>query len=160
MPWWQKAIIVVIGLYVAKFILDVLKISAAVGALVALKKQVSFLTGGAETFDGDGEGDSETASTTLTCTMYYTSWCGYCKKAKPHWEKLTDMLHGKTVNGKKILITKVDCEKYPDLAKQQGIEGYPTFKFDIDGKYLNYIGGHSLDDFKKYIESIVQADYA
>jgi thiol-disulfide isomerase/thioredoxin len=156
MEWWQKIVVVIVGLYVVKYLIDALKLTAAIGAVVALKDQVSQLTGGAETF----EGESSESDSTLTCTMYYTTWCGYCKKAKPHWEKLTNLFNGKTVNGKKIFITKIDCEKYPELAKQQGIEGYPTFKFDLNGKYFDYNGGHSLDDFKQFVTSIVHADSA
>ena len=149
MKFWQKIVVVVVGLYIVKYLLDALKLTATLGTLLAIK---NYGNGQTETFDG--------ANSTLTCTMYYTAWCGYCKKAKPHWEKLTDLLNGQNVNGKKILITKIDCDEQPDVAKQQGIQGYPTFKFDIDGKYLDYNGGHTLDDFKQFITSIANAGSA
>jgi len=96
---------------------------------------------------------------TLTCTMYYVNWCPHCKDAKPEWEKLVQAFHGKTINGKKILITKVDCEKFPEVAKQQNVTGYPTFKFDLDGRQLNFQGERSFDSFKKYIENVAYSDF-
>ena len=96
---------------------------------------------------------------TLSCTMYMTEWCPHCVSAKPHWAKISDMFNGKTVNGKKILITSVDCEKFPEIAKQQNIGGYPTFKFNLDGKDILYDGERNYNAFKGYIEKIVHSDY-
>lgn len=91
---------------------------------------------------------------TLTCTMYYTTWCGYCKKAKPHWQKIMDELNNKTVGAKKVVINMIDCDQNPEVAKSENIDGYPTFKFVFDGKYVDYKGAHTYDDFKKFITSL------
>jgi thiol-disulfide isomerase/thioredoxin len=96
---------------------------------------------------------------TLTCTMYYVDWCPHCKNAKPEWEKLMQALHGKVINGRKILITKVDCEKFPEIAKQQNITGYPMFKFDLDGRLLDFQGERTFDAFKRYIETVAYSDF-
>ena len=106
-----------------------------------------------ETFAEDGNVG------TLTCTMYYVDWCPHCKDAKPEWEKLKQSFHGKMLGKKKVLIASVDCEKFPEVAKQQNIGGYPTFKFQLDGKDLDFNGERKYDAFKKYVENIAYSDF-
>ena len=96
---------------------------------------------------------------TLNCTMYYTNWCPHCKSAKPEWARLTQALHGKTVGGKKVLIISVDCEKFPEVAKQQNVSGYPTFKFDLDGNPFTFQGERKFDAFKSFIENVAHSDF-
>ena len=108
--------------------------------------------------EGFAESGSKSVGT-LSCTMYYVDWCPHCKTAKPEWAKLTQALHGKIVGGKKVLITSVNCEKFPEVAKQQNIGGYPTFKFDLDGKDLKFQGERKFDGFKKFIESVAFSDF-
>lgn len=97
----------------------------------------------------------KTADKTLTCTMYFTEWCPACKAAKPEWAKLVEALNGRSMNGTKILVTSIDCEKYPDIAKKQNVTGYPTFKFDLDGHNLDFSGDRTFDNFKRFIDSVL-----
>lgn len=90
----------------------------------------------------------------LKCTMYYVNWCPHCTSAKPHWNKLEQEMNGAVVNGKKILITKVDCEANPEVAKAQNITGYPTFKFDMNEKHFEYQDEAVFDKMKTYIRNI------
>lgn len=92
---------------------------------------------------------------TLTCTMFFTEWCGYCKKAKPEWERLSSELHGQNINGHQIVFRKIDCDKEPDLAKKYGIEGYPTFKFEVENRVVSYDGGNTYDEFKAFINKLI-----
>lgn len=96
---------------------------------------------------------------TLNCTMYYVDWCPHCKDAKPEWAKLMQSFNGKTVGGKKVIVTSVNCEKFPEVAKEQNIGGYPTFKFDLDGQPLTFQGERKFDAFKKFIESVAYSDF-
>ena len=139
LEWWQKIVVVLVGLYILYFLLKALKIE-----LPQIKS---------ENFE-DNKGNL------LKCTMYYTTWCGYCKQAKPEWEKLSAEFNDKSINGTQILITKVDGDENPSVVKQVGVSGYPTFKFELDGEYHNYDGGRTYAEFKKYIESIVYSDSA
>jgi len=127
----------------------------ALGGWWLWKNYLSKRVGGVERFAESGPGSVGT----LTCTMYYTDWCPHCKTAKPEWAKLTQALHGKTLGGKKVLITSVNCEKFPEIAKQQNVTGYPSFKFDLDGKALTFNGERKFDAFKKYIESVAFSDF-
>ena len=135
-----QLIVVLLAVYVADYLL----------ALGLFKGIFSI-----ETFNGEQEAAK---AAKLTCTMYYTEWCGYCKKAKPEWAKLTDEYDNKTMNGTTILITKVNCEENPELAKEQNIQGYPTFKFSLDGQEVAYNGERTYNAFKKFIDGIVHTD--
>lgn len=104
--------------------------------------------------------DVKGPSTNLVCTMYYTEWCPHCKTAKPEWQALKDKLNGKKVGGKNIIVTSVDCEKEKGKAAAAGVSGFPTFKFDFDGKSLTYDKPErTVDGFLRYIQSIASSDH-
>ena len=108
-----------------------------------------------ENYSNQGNAESNGADSDLTCTMYYTTWCKFCKKAKPEWAKLTQEFNGKVLNGKKIHINKVDCEQEPEIAEQENIKGYPTFKVNMNGKYYEYPDEAQYPKFKTFIEYLV-----
>jgi thiol-disulfide isomerase/thioredoxin len=89
--------------------------------------------------------------------MYWVDWCKFCKKAKPEWNQLKDEYNGKVINGKKILIVDIDCTKNEEIAEEEDIKGYPTFKFNLDGKYYDYPDQPVYDKFKTFIEYLVGA---
>jgi thiol-disulfide isomerase/thioredoxin len=142
MSWWQKLIVILVGLYVLKKLLDVFNITSALTTLNLMP------AGNTEQFDDSA------SQTVLNCTMYYAPWCGACKSAKPEWEKFEQEFNNKVIGETTIIVTKIDCDQYPQIAKEQKIEGYPTFKFEKNGKYYEYTGGRTVNDWKKYIENI------
>lgn len=103
----------------------------------------------------EGFAENNTGDNTLVCTMYYTDWCKFCKKAKPEWSQLEKEFHGKNVNGKKILITKINCDDEPEIAEREQIQGYPTFKFNLKGKYYDYPDDPTFEKFRVFIEYLV-----
>ena len=60
--------------------------------------------------------------------FFYTTWCPYCKKARPAWDGMKKMYDNKVFNGKTIYFKEIDCEKNEKLADQYSVEGYPTIK--------------------------------
>ena len=50
--------------------------------------------------------------------MYGTEWCGYCKKQKE--------LFGDAFSN----IDYIDCDENRDVCVEEGIQGYPTWKFN------------------------------
>lgn len=102
----------------------------------------------------DKQPSQQQPKSTLKCIMFFTEWCGYCKKAKPEWERLRVEMDGKVVADKRIVITGVDCDKDEATAKRYGINAFPTFKFEIDGQVLDYSGENTFDGFKRFIHSI------
>lgn len=99
--------------------------------------------------------NTQASGDTLNCTMYYVDWCKFCKKAKPEWQQLEQEYNGKVVNGKKILVTSINCDENEDVAERENIKGYPTFKFNMKGKYFDYPDEPTFDKFKTFIEYLV-----
>lgn len=66
----------------------------------------------------NNENFTKETSTGLKLVDFYTTWCSYCKNQNPILEKLSE-------NG--IWIGKLDCDKFPDIAKKYGITGFPSF---------------------------------
>jgi len=90
----------------------------------------------------------------VVCTMYYTDSCPHCVKAKPEWNQFQEQYHGKVVNGKKVLITKIDCQEQPEVAEREQISGFPTFKFSFNGKTFDYNDERVLDNFVAFLQRV------
>lgn len=54
--------------------------------------------------------------------LYYTNWCGYSRIFLPEWKKFEDFVKSKNID--KLIVEKIDCEKYPEKCNR--VEGYPT----------------------------------
>lgn len=85
-----------------------------------------------------------------TFTMYYTDWCGYCKKAKPEFKKCMDS--NPSIHNKKIDYVMVDCDKDKQKAKTAGVSSYPTFILNVNGKKVLYEGERNYNAFKTFLE--------
>lgn len=130
-----KIILVIVGLYILDSFLGL-------GLVQRLTNRETF------------EDKVDVPKGTLKCTMYYTEWCGYCKTAKPHWNRIMDEYNGKTLNGKPIIIEKVNCDENPEVAKAEKIDGFPTFKFILNGQEVSFNGERTYDSFKKFIDNL------
>ncbi len=90
--------------------------------------------------------DNET-SKGLKLVEFYTTWCTFCRNQRIElidFEK-SDMWIG-----------LVDAEESPEIAKQFGISGFPTFVLLKDGeKIAEFVGFHQkaqlLDKLMNYI---------
>jgi thiol-disulfide isomerase/thioredoxin len=60
--------------------------------------------------------------------MVKAEWCGYCKKAKPEFEKAQSFFGGASAFG------YVDYEKNPRLCEKLKANSFPTIKMVKDGK--------------------------
>ena len=59
--------------------------------------------------------------------FFYTTWCGWSKKAMPEWEKIEAILQKTPVFGTtKVKPISVDAEQDRKLADTYEVEGYPT----------------------------------
>lgn len=86
--------------------------------------------------------------------MFYAPWCGHCKKLMPAFDQLGSNFEG-------VTITKIDCDKNPDVAKAHGVQGFPTIKFFRNGMsdpqtYVVYDGERSVDGLKSFLMSQLQ----
>ncbi|KAL5115545.1 hypothetical protein ACEQ8H_006521 [Pleosporales sp. CAS-2024a] len=80
-------------------------------------------------------------------------WCGHCKTLAPIWETLANDF----ANEPAVLIAKVDAEAENSkaLAKEQGVQSYPTIKFFKKGstEALPYESGRSEKDFIDFLNT-------
>eukprot|EP01061_Rhynchopus_euleeides_P003952 TRINITY_DN1323_c0_g1_i1.p1 TRINITY_DN1323_c0_g1~~TRINITY_DN1323_c0_g1_i1.p1 ORF type:complete len:647 (+),score=255.76 TRINITY_DN1323_c0_g1_i1:58-1941(+) len=82
--------------------------------------------------------------------MFYAPWCGHCKRLAPDYAKLAEHLSSKF---DKVIITRYDAPKYPDLARREGVTSFPTiFYYSQDGVKTKYSGERNYDALLQYVE--------
>jgi thioredoxin domain-containing protein 5 len=74
---------------------------------------------------------------------FYAPWCGHCKKLAPTWEELAK-------GAKDFKVGKVDCTVEKTSCSRFEVRGFPTIKFIKDGKYYDYKGARSVEEFTKF----------
>lgn len=57
---------------------------------------------------------------------FYASWCGHCRDFTPIYEKLAVSIAADESLKNKVVIAKVNGDRYGKLTEKFGIEGYPT----------------------------------
>ncbi|XP_060520991.1 protein disulfide-isomerase TMX3 [Cylas formicarius] len=76
---------------------------------------------------------------------FYAPWCGHCKRLEPIWAQVAQALSGRNVR-----VGKVDCTRFPSIAEEFRIGGYPTIKFvKPDGDHT-YHGDRTRDELVNY----------
>ena len=90
---------------------------------------------------------------TVDLMYFYTTWCPYCKKARPEWDKFKDSISSSGVNGVKIKFIEVNCEKEPGTAEKYDVAAYPTIKLVYDGKVIEYDAKTEVDTLKEFVKS-------
>lgn len=56
-----------------------------------------------------------------------------------------------------VALFDVDCTVEKELCQKEGVRGYPTIKYWVDGKENKYSGGRSEADLKKHVDSSMGA---
>ena len=88
-----------------------------------------------EAFSAGEESDQKTAK----ITMVHAEWCGFCKKAKPEWDKLTSEFNGKSLMGYKLDFQDLEESRDKDkISSEYQVNGFPTFFVEIDGKKMEF----------------------
>lgn len=71
---------------------------------------------------------------------FYTTWCTYCKQLDE--TTLSDPLVQEKLS-KNYVVAKIDADKYPDIASNYKIYGYPTLLvLDSNGGEIKRIEGY------------------
>ena len=90
----------------------------------------------------------------VAIVKFYTNWCGYCKRLTPVWDKLVGDYDNIELNGKKVRILSVDCEKYKGMMKEFGVEGFPTIKVISPDGVSDYAGERTYSAFEAFLKSL------
>lgn len=123
------------------------KIITVVGILFVLYTVYAFLAPKAATYVSH-----ETfADNAPAFRMFYADWCPHCQVAKPEFEKLLE-LNKKGLNGKPIKVEMIDAEKNHEMAKEFGVEGYPTIILTKNGKNIVYEGPRTESGFMDWLK--------
>ena len=69
----------------------------------------------------------------LKLVDFYTTWCKYCQNEENVLKELS---------GNGFWIGKLDCDKYPEIAKKYGISGFPSFILFKEGKLAAQFAGY------------------
>lgn len=118
------------------------KIIAAVALLVLVLAIVAFVASRKEGFGSIMGGGSDSDVTTVH--YHYTTWCGYCKRMNPIWERVESELP----SGKYRFI------KYDeDVVKTPGVKSFPTIFVERAGNKVQYDSTPDADKLKAFIMS-------
>ena len=77
---------------------------------------------------------------------FQTTWCGPCKAIAPLFSELATRYAGK------VGFVKVDGDKSRDLVLAQGVSGYPTFEFYVDGQKIESFAGADQGKLQRIVE--------
>ena len=86
---------------------------------------------------------------------FYTEWCPHCKKASPVIMKLKEYIESKggAINGVKVNVIEIDCEKDTATPDKFKVEGYPTIKLAYQGKVIEYDAKPDMDTLIQFLET-------
>ena len=95
-----------------------------------------------------GPGGVEGFSGSMMPTLYMFGWkdCGHCKTAKPEFEKL------KATIGERVHCQYIEGPENPEMAREYGVEGYPTFWFVNGEKKVKYEGERTAEALQRFCE--------
>jgi thioredoxin len=85
----------------------------------------------------------------LVLVDFFTTWCGPCKLMAPDIERIKHEM------ADKVIVIKVDCEAYPDLATRYQVSGYPTVNFFRKGQVIrSLMGRQSYEELAMAVRSL------
>ena len=130
-------------------IFDITVMGAPVDYKMDTRKQLDGATGSAT---GSATGPSKE----LEVHMVYTDWCGHSKRALPHFDKAASELDGKTMGDYKVKFTKTDADTPAgkQIAKDNGVKGFPTHILKVDGKKIEGAIGRTYEELVAKVKSI------
>ena len=88
--------------------------------------------------------------------IFYADWCGYCKRAKPDFEKVASHLKSNKINGKEIEVKMVNGDNEPEVTKEFDVKGYPTVILVKDNRKYTYEGSRTDSEMLSYLESMMR----
>ena len=89
---------------------------------------------------------------TKQCEMiyFYTTWCPYCKRARPEWDAFKEEWENKKINGYLITFTEVDCDINEATANKYDVKSYPTIKLIKEGQVYDFDARPTSDTLTQF----------
>ena len=83
--------------------------------------------------------------------MFYAPWCGHCTAMKPAFQDLASHFAPQEA---KILVARVNVDKYQSIGQENDVQGFPTLKLFPagSGDPVDYTSGRNLADMKQFLE--------
>ncbi|KAG5683888.1 hypothetical protein PVAND_013148 [Polypedilum vanderplanki] len=81
--------------------------------------------------------------------LFHANWCGHCKQLKPKYEAAYVKMKENKIPG---MLAAIDSVRESEIAKQFGVQGYPTLKYFENGEYkydINYRDTEKIVKFMK-----------
>lgn len=77
--------------------------------------------------------------------MFYAPWCGHCKRLEPIWGHVAQALYRTNIR-----VGRVDCTRFTGLAKEFGVNGFPTIKFIKGEEEHAFFGDRTKEDIVNF----------
>jgi thiol-disulfide isomerase/thioredoxin len=91
--------------------------------------------------------------------LFYVDWCPHCKTAKPVWDDLKSEYDNKTIKGRRVIFTEINCtEETAEVEKmieKYDIKEYPTIKLLKDGQIIEYDAKPTKELILQFLNSVV-----
>jgi len=96
----------------------------------------------------------EVKADTARLYFFYTTWCGYSKKAMPEWEKVKADLNTSPVFGKTTVeAIDVDAEKDPKTSSLYEVAGYPSIKLETSSGLYDFDRSVTRDNVMEFLRN-------
>jgi thiol-disulfide isomerase/thioredoxin len=94
----------------------------------------------------------EVKNNTARLYFFYTTWCGYSKKAMPEWEKVKADLNTSPVFGKTTIEpVDIDADKDRKTASLYEVAGYPTIKLETSSGVYDFDRSVTHDNIMNFL---------
>mmetsp|Transcript_10668 Transcript_10668/g.15965 ORF Transcript_10668/g.15965 Transcript_10668/m.15965 type:complete len:165 (-) Transcript_10668:38-532(-) len=87
----------------------------------------------------------------LLVIQFTAVWCGPCKKISPVFQSLSAI-------DTNVTFAKIDIDKLPDLAVENGVSTVPQFHIFEDGAFKEKMVGSSEQKLRKLVEKYSKCD--
>jgi len=128
--------------------------------LYTFRSSISSIEGLTNSDSSNSNGTNSSSNSPIELMIFSADWCPHCKAAAPEWEKIEEEYSSKTINGRSVIFTKVNCtEETPDiekLIKQYDVSGFPTVKLLKDGSVIDFDAKPTYDNFKSFLDTSTQ----
>jgi thiol-disulfide isomerase/thioredoxin len=94
----------------------------------------------------------EVKNNTARLYFFYTTWCGYSKKAMPEWEKVKADLNTSPVFGKTTIEpVEIDADKDRKTTSLYEVAGYPTIKLETSSGVYDFDRSVTHDNIMNFL---------